>query len=422
MFYDVCIVGGGAAGLMASIFAARNGASVGVIERNTAVGRKLLRTGRGRCNITHDGSVNQFVQAYDFCGRFLKHSLYGFSPADTIEFFAKLGVKSKIEKDGQVFPVSDNAATVKNALLQDAQRLGVKFIYGRRVESIVKDESGFTITAEPDTIKSVSVIIATGGKSWSALGSTGDGYKLAEKFGHTIIKPVPALTGLSADGDWSGRLQGVAIPEVKVSSKIGGKKIVSTGPMMFTDKGIGGPAVFEFTRFAAEGLADIKDSIDVCLDLYPALSNDDFRKRFQDMTAANPKKKVLSYLSDFLPARLAEILFARIDIPEKTPFGQLAKKKRQRLIEIIKHLQIPITSTTGFKQATITRGGVDTKEIDPKTMQSKIIPGLYFAGEVINADGPCGGYNLQIAWSTGALAAKNASQKKAAEPEKIPPL
>lgn len=409
MTYDVCIVGGGAAGLMASIFAARSGASVVVIERNTAVGRKLLRTGRGRCNITHDGTINQFVQAFDFCGRFLKHSLYEFSPADTIEFFAKLGVKSKTEDDGSIFPASDKAASVKNALLEEAQRLGVKFIYGRRVESIAKDDSGFTTTAGDDIIKSKSVIIATGGKSWPALGSTGDGYKLAERLGHNIIKPVPALASLVTDEKWLTKLQGVAMPNVKVSAKIEGKKISSTGPMMFTGKGIGGPAVFEFSRFIAEDLSDITDPLDILIDLLATESEEDLRYALSEHANANPKKKVLSYLSNILPARLAAEIIAQADISENTSFSQLTKKKRGKIIQLIKRLSIPIKDTSGFAQATITRGGVDTKEIDPKTMQSKICPGLFFAGEVINADGPCGGYNLQIAWSTAVLAGKNAA-------------
>lgn len=412
MEFDICIVGGGAAGLMASVFAARGGAAVAVIERNTAVGRKLLRTGRGRCNITHDGSINQFVQAYDFCGRFLKHSLYEFSPADTIEFFVKLGVKSKTEDDGSIFPATDKAASVKNALLEEAQRLGVKFIYGRRVESIVKDESGFTITAEPDTIKSKSVIIITGGKSYPALGSTGDGYNLAERLGHNIVKPVPALASLVTDEKWLTKLQGVALPNVKVSAKIGGKKISSTGPMMFTGKGIGGPSIFEFSRFIAEDLSNIAGPLDVLIDLLAGESEEDFRYDLSEIANANPKKKVLTCLSTMLPARLAAEIIAQADIDEKTSFAQLTKKKRGKIIQLIKRLSIPITDSAGFAQATITRGGVDTKQIDPKTMQSKITPGLYFAGEVINADGPCGGYNLQIAWSTAALAAKNAAQKE----------
>lgn len=409
MKFDICIVGGGAAGLMASVFAARGGATVAVIERNTAVGRKLLRTGRGRCNITHDGSINQFVQAYDFCGRFLKHSLYEFSPADTIEFFAKLGVKSKTEDDGSIFPTTDKAASVKNALLEEAQRLGVKFIYGRRVESIAKEESGFTITAEPDTIKSKSVIIATGGKSYSNLGSTGDGYQLAEGLGHNIIKPVPALASLVTDEKWLTKLQGVALPNVKVSAKINGKKVSSTGPMMLTGKGIGGPVIFEFSRFIAEGLSNITDPLDILIDLLAAESEEDFRYDLSETANANPKKKVLSYISSILPARLAAEIIAQADIPEKTSFAQLTKKKRGKIIQLIKRLSIPITGSAGFAQATITRGGVDTKEIDPKTIQSKICPGLFFAGEVINADGPCGGYNLQIAWSTAALAGENAA-------------
>ncbi|MCF7956705.1 MAG: NAD(P)/FAD-dependent oxidoreductase [Phycisphaerae bacterium] len=404
---DVCIIGGGAAGLMASVFAARSGATVAVIERNTSVGRKLLVTGRGRCNLTHDGSINQFVQAYDFCGRFLKHSLYEFSPADTIEFFAKLGVKSKTEDDGSIFPATDKAATVKNALLEEAQRLGVKIIYGRRVERILKDESGFTITAGTDTIKSKSVIIATGGKSYPDLGSTGDGYSLAEHLGHNIIKPVPALASLVTEEKWLTKLQGVALGNVKVSTKINGKKISSAGPMMFTGKGIGGPAIFEFSRFIAEDISNITDPLDIQIDLLAAESEEDFRYDLSEYSNANPKKKVLSFLSNILPARLAAEIIAQADISEKTTFAQLTKRNRGKIIQLIKRLSTPIKGTSGFAQATITRGGVDTKQIDPKTMQSKIAPGLYFAGEVINADGPCGGYNLQIAWSTAVLAAKN---------------
>jgi predicted Rossmann fold flavoprotein len=410
MEFDVCIVGGGAAGLMASVFAARGGGSVCVVETNTAVGRKLLRTGRGRCNITHDGSINQFVQAYDFCGRFLKHSLYEFSPEDTVEFFAKLGVKSKVEDNGSIFPITDKAATVKNALMEEAQRLGVQFIYGRKVETIVKDDGGFTIIAGSDTIKSKSVIIATGGKSYPALGSTGDGYQFAERLGHRIIKPVPALTSLVTCEKWLTKLQGVALPDVKVSVKISGKKISSKGPMMFTGKGIGGPGVFEFSRFVADELANVKDSLEISIDLLADESEEDFRYDLSEAANSNPKKKVLTYLSNILTARLAAEIIDQADVSEKTTFAQLTKKKRGKIIQLIKRLSIPITGSAGFAQATITRGGVDTKEIDQKTMQSKICEGLFFAGEVINADGPCGGYNLQIAWSTAALAGKNAAQ------------
>lgn len=412
MKFDVCIIGGGAAGLMASVFAARAGVSVAVVERNTSVGRKLLVTGRGRCNITHDGDIAHFVKAFGFCGRFLKHSLYEFSPADTLEFFANLGIKIKNEQNGLIFPATDKAATVKNALLAEAQRLGVTFIYGRRVESIVKDNSGFVVTASPDTIKCKSVIIATGGKSYPDLGSTGDGYKLAKHLGHNIIKPIPALISLVSSDKWLKGLQGVALPDVKVFAKVSGKKIASTGAMMFTGKGIGGPAIFEFSRFIAEDIANIKGSMDINIDLIATDSEESFRQALQDAANAQPKKKALSFLSQLLPVKLATAIIASADIPDKTPLGQLSKKNRTKLVEMVKRLPLLITSSAGFAQATITRGGIDTKEIDQKTMQSKITPGLFFAGEVINADGPCGGYNLQIAWSTAALAGKNAAMTK----------
>jgi len=412
MDFDVCIVGGGAAGLMASVFAAQSGVSVAVVESNTSVGRKILITGGGRCNITHDGSIDHFVRAFDFCGRFLKHSLYEFSPADAVEFFEGLGVKTKIEKDGLVFPKSDKAATVKNALLEKALSLGVKFIYGRTVESIVKDEDGFIVTAQADIIESKSVIIATGGKSWPVLGSTGDGYRFAKQLGHGIVEPIPALMGLVSGQQWFKKLQGVAVPEVKLSAKISGKKISAVGPMIFTDKGLGGPGVFEFTRFAAEQLAGMKGTIEVSIDLVAGQNEDEFRDALMSAGSENPRKKVLSFLSGFVPARLAGEMISQCDIDEDTPLGQLAKKKRTRLVAKVKQLKVSVSGTTGFRQATITRGGVDTKQIDPKTMESKICPGLFFAGEVMNVDGPCGGYNLQIAWSTGVLAGKCAAHKK----------
>lgn len=409
MKFDVCVIGGGAAGIMASVFAARAGASVAVVERNTSVGRKLLLTGGGRCNITHDGNIDHFIKAFDFCGRFLKHSLYEFSPADTLEFFAKLGIMSRTEDDGSIFPVSDKAASVKNALLEEAQRLGVNFIYGRQVETVVKDDTGFVITAGGDIIKSKSVIISTGGKSYPALGSTGDGYTLAGRLGHNIINPIPALAGLVTVDKWLTKLQGIALANITVSAKVSGKKFASTGAMVFTAKGIGGPAIFQFSRFIAEDLTNMKAPFDITVDFLGDQSEDEFRYALSETANANPKKKVLSYLSSLLPARLAEDLAARAGTPLETPFAQLSKKQRGKLTEIIKRLTIPIAGSAGFAQATITRGGVDTKEIDPKTMQSKITSGLFFAGEVINADGPCGGYNLQIAWSTAALAGKNSA-------------
>ena len=402
MKFDVCVVGGGAGGLMAGVFAGRGGGSVCVVERNSSVGRKLLKTGRGRCNFTHDGSVSDFVRAYGEYGRFLKHSLYSFSGDDVRSFFVEHGVDGKVEKGGNVFPVSDKAGSVKRALLDAAAESGVEFFYGRRVESVEKLGDGFFVKAGDVEINCGAVIIATGGKSWPGLGSTGDGYEIAKALGHTIVEPIPALVGLVVEDDWVRGLQGVAVGDVKVWAKVGGKKVSGRGPLMFTDKGVGGPAVFNFSRFVVEKL---KGGLDVYVDFLPSVSEDDLRKFIVDAVAESPKKGVVSFVSALLPRKLAEAISPDVSM------GQFGKTERNKLIEMVKRLRLRVVAAGGFAEATITRGGVDRKEIDSKTMESKICPGLYFAGEVIGVDGPCGGYNLQIAWSTGALAGISAVGK-----------
>ena len=402
MEFDVCVVGGGAGGLMAGIFAGRGGGSVCVVERNSSVGRKLLKTGRGRCNFTHDGSVGEFVRAYGEYGRFLKHSLYSFSGDDVRSFFAEHGVDGKVENGGNVFPVSDKAGSVKQALLDAAEESGLKFFYGRRVELVEKRGDVFFVRAGDVEINCRAVIIATGGKSWPGLGACGDGYAIAKGLGHTIVEPRPALVGLVVEDGWVRGLQGVAVGDIKVWAKVGGKKVSECGAVMFTDKGIGGPAVFNFSRFVVERL---QGGLDVYLDFLPAVSEDDLRKHIMDAVVESPKKGVANFVSGFLPKRLAEAISPDVCL------GQLGKSGRNKLVETIKRLRLKVIGAGGFAEATITRGGVKREEIDSKTMESKICKGLYFAGEVIDVDGPCGGYNLQIAWSTGVLAGLNAVKK-----------
>ena len=251
---DVCIIGAGASGLTAAIFAAQAGAKVMVAEAGATAARKLLRTGRGRCNLTHTGSVNDFVKAYGACGRFLKHSLHEFSPEDVREFLAGYRLKTKVEKNGCVFPITDRAAEVKRILVDNARRLGVKFFYGRKIESIRKTVEGFLIEPSDVRIISSAIIIATGGVSWPHTGSTGDGYELAKLFGHTIVEPRSALAGLIIVETWPTILQGVGLKEVSLTAKVSDKKVSTRGPMMFTDDGIGGPAVFDLSRLITEAL------------------------------------------------------------------------------------------------------------------------------------------------------------------------
>lgn len=405
---DVCIVGAGAAGLMASIFAARRGADVVVVERNTTAGRKLLRTGRGRCNITHQASVEEFVRACEPYGRFLKHSLYTFGPEQVREFFAEHGLDTRVEPSGCVFPVTDRATDVKNVLLAQAKDAGVRLVYGRLAYPVQKSESGFIVKCDGDSVECRAVIIATGGVSWPKTGSTGHGYGIAAALGHGVIEPGAALVPLVTKEKWCRKLSGIGIQEVQISVKVGDMKRSSQiGPMMFTHDGIGGPAVFDFSREMADWWS-ANVPVELSVDLLPGMDRHKTEQKLIALCNANPKKRVSALLCELFPKALSEQL-CRMAGCGDTKASQLSKGNRQTLVTMVKGLTLHVVGTRPIEEATVTRGGVDTRQIDPTTMQSKLCPGLFFAGEVMDADGPCGGYNLQIAWSTGALAGTSAA-------------
>jgi hypothetical protein len=411
MKYDVCIIGGGAAGLMASVFAAQNGVKVVIVEKNTTVGRKLLKTGRGRCNLTHTGTIDDFVREYDFCGRFLKHSLYEFSPEAVRQFFAKWGLSTKIEKDGCVFPLTDRATDVSRILVDAARRGNVQFVYGRTVESVEKQYGGdFVLKAGNDRYECAAVILATGGASWPATGSSGDGYKFANNLGHTIIEPKAALSPVTTVETWPSRLQGVGVPEVRVTAMLGDTKIQTTGPLMFTDDGLGGPVIFDLSRAIVDYLYQNRQPLALKLDLCPSKDIQQLEAFIIEGCATRPKQEIARVVTELLPRAMTLYVVEQIQ-PDGRPIlaGQLSRDARRELIGLIKEMPLTIKAIRSLADATITRGGVSLDEIEPTTMQSRICPGLFFAGEVMNADGPCGGYNLQIAWSTGALAGKNAA-------------
>ena len=409
---EVCIVGAGAAGLLAAVFAGRAGASVGVGERNTTAGNKLLRTGRQRCNLTHEATIEEFVRACEPFGRFLKHSFYTFSPQATRKFFHQHGLKTKVEPSGCVFPVSDRATDVKRVLLEQARDAGVRFMYGRRVcHRIWRQDGRFVVKAGDDSIAAERVIIATGGMSWPATGSTGDGYAMAAFFGHQLVEPRPILVPLITREKWCGDLAGVGIGEVTIKAEMVGMKMASaTGAMMFTHDGIGGPAVFDLSRQLA-GRFEHCSPIEVRIDLFEGLSRHNLEQKVIRLCNEHPRRSVPGMLSELLPKALAEQL-CRMAASAATRCCELPREKREQLLELLKALPLEITGTRPIKEATATRGGVGRDEIDPTTMQSKLCPGLFFAGEVIDVDGPCGGYNLQIAWSTGALAGKSAASSQ----------
>jgi hypothetical protein len=401
---DVCVIGAGPAGLMSAIFAAQAGAQVVVIEKNATAGQKLLLTGGGRCNITYTGTVDDFVRVYGKSGRFLRHCLHEFSPDATRDFFGQIRIATKVDEAGCVFPVSESAGNVQYALLDQCKKLGVQFVFGRGVEGIKKHGAEFVISAGKEDLTAHKVIIATGGASYPATGSTGDGYKLAKSLGHTIIGPKPALVPLITSEKWCAELAGISRDNVTISTIIDKKKVSVSGPMIFTYDGIGGPAVLDLSRLLTDYLP-AKKPIEVAIDLVPAMNEAKLEEYLMGQLSQYSKKIIANVLFELVPKKLGGLICALAGITE-TNASQLKKEQRRKVIQLLKKLPLSIEATAPIEDATITRGGISTAEIDPKTMQSKVCPGLYFAGEIIDVDGPCGGYNLQIAWSTGALAGK----------------
>lgn len=390
--------------MMAGITAAESSKKVAIFEANTTVGRKLLITGRGRCNLTHVGKPEEIIKAFTPFDRFVRHCMYEFPPQKVVDFFRQRGLDSAPEEDGCVFPVTNSAADVKRILEDELKNRDVKIYYGRRIQTITKENGLFIIPSEKFTLSAKALIIATGGVSWPQTGSTGDGYKFAAALGHKIKEPLAALVGLIAEEKFCASLAGLGLPKVMISCKINGKKNVSYGAMIFTHHGIGGPAVFDLSRNLA-GIAG--NNYKVSIDFLPDINAEELEKQLTETFAENPKRHVEMLISQFFPRALAEIICKQSEIG-KTEAGQVNRKLRKKLVDKLKSFELTIVAAQEIERATVTRGGVDIAEIDSKTMQSKIMKGLFFAGEVMNVDGPCGGYNLQFAFSSGFLAGKNA--------------
>jgi predicted Rossmann fold flavoprotein len=405
----VFIIGAGPAGLMAALFSAQAGAETIVIESNSTPARKLLLTGGGRCNITHQSEPAQFIQKINNGGKFLSYCIYRFSPKYILDFFSEIGLKTRIEDNGCVFPLSDRAADVRDVLLNRATAMGVKFIYNKPATDIINNSNVFVITAGAIKITAEKLIITTGGLSWPQTGCTGDGYRFAEQFGHRIVKTKASLVPLVASDDWIGNIEGSALENVTITTKIGSKNIIATGSLVFTNDGIGGSAAQELSRYITDYLSETAKPLPVKLDLTPNIRPDELEKYVIEYSASNPKKIVDNILTAFIPKRLSVLLCRLTGCTNDLPAAHLQKNLRKKLVGLVKALPVLILRTRPIAEAVVTRGGVCLDEIEPKTMQSRICSGLFFAGEVIDADGPCGGYNLQICWSTGALAGTSAA-------------
>lgn len=408
----ILVIGGGAAGMMAAIQAARSGAAVTLLERNEKLGRKLYITGKGRCNLTNDCTVDEALKSYPGGARFLTGALHRFTSRDAMEFFEALGVPLKTERGNRVFPQSDRAADVIDALRRELLRLKVKMVHGRAVELLLRDGRAAGVRLEDgQTLAADAVIIATGGVSYPATGSTGDGYALARQAGHSIVEPRGSLVPLTAAGEECAQMMGLSLRNVRLRVKNQKKKVVfdQFGELLFTHFGLSGPLVLS----ASAHLRDFeKNRYVACIDLKSALDEQKLDQRLLREFGENPNREFQTVLGALLPRLMVPVMVRRVGIEPRTRVNEITKAQRRRLLEELKDFRLDITGTRPVAEAIVTAGGVKLKEVHPVTMESRITPGLFFAGEVLDIDGYTGGFNLQAAWATGVAAGRTASAGK----------
>lgn len=402
----VVVVGAGAAGMMAAGIAAQNGASVTLLEKNPRVGRKIMITGKGRCNVTNNCTEQTFIANVPVNGRFLYSAINRFAPQDTMAFFENLGVPLKTERGNRVFPQSDKAVDIVDAMRSFVRQNGVKLMQDTAQELILENGEVLGVRGSSDYYAD-SVIICCGGKSYPLTGSTGDGYRLAKQAGHTIVALKPSLVPLeSSDGDCKS-MQGLALKNVALKIFDNSDKEIYSdfGEMLFTHFGISGPMVLS----ASSHIRSMPQGCRAVIDCKPALSEEQLDKRLQKEFALNANKDVSNSFSSLLPRKLVVPVLRRWGVPFDKKCHSVTKEERRRLCLLLKGFTVTLTGFRPIEEAIITSGGVKVSEINPKTMESKLTKGLYFAGEVIDCDAYTGGFNLQIAWSTGVLAGENAA-------------
>lgn len=399
----ITVIGGGASGLICAYFAALNGGDVTVYEKNEKCGKKIYITGKGRCNLTNDIAPDEFLQNVVNGGKFLTGAVYSFTPNDVINFFENGGLKLKKERGSRIFPQSDKASDVTRCLLNYCNSVGVKFKYNTEIQKIeILQGTVRGIVCNNELVEYDKVVVCTGGKSYPSTGSSGDGYAFAESCGHSIVKPVPALCGINLKGDHFKQMQGLTLKNVSLSVTYCGKQIKSLfGEMLFTHFGISGPIVLSMSSLLNR--LDLK-SVKLYLDFKPALSHEQLEKRVLNDFAENQNKSVYNCLKALLPMIAISPVLTASGIPEEKKVNVITKSEREQLIKILKGFEMQPVSLRGFEEAIVTSGGVNLKEINPKTMESKLVKGLFFCGEVLDCDAFTGGFNLQIAFSTGYAA------------------
>jgi predicted Rossmann fold flavoprotein len=409
--YDVVVIGAGAAGLVAAAGAAARGRRTLLLEKNRRPGVKILMSGGTRCNLTHATDKWGIIRAYGEQGNFLHSALAALSPSDLVGLIEEEGVPTKVEETGKIFPVSNRATDVLDALLRRLARSGAELVLDEPVTALGRLDTGFRVQTRAREIVALSLIVTVGGQSYPGSGTTGDGYAWAASLGHTIVSPRPALVPLTTSEPWVHGLSGVTIPDaaLKLQASAGGgtrdNLPATRGSLLFTHFGLSGPVVLDISR-QVTAMPDPSTAL-LQIDFLPNVTSESLDRELRESAAGDGKRQVAGILADRLPRRLIEALLAGAGLALELRGAEFSKAARAALVAAIKGTLVPISGTRGFAKAEVTAGGVSLDEIDSRTMQSKLVPGLYFAGEILDLDGPIGGYNFQAAFSTGVLAGRS---------------
>lgn len=411
----VIVVGGGAAGMFAAIAAAKNGHQVTLYEKNEKLGKKIFITGKGRCNITNAADMEELFDAVVTNSKFLYSSFYGYTNQNVIDFFEDAGVPVKIERGNRVFPISDHSSDVIRALEREMKKVGVKVCLNTEVKSVEAEKGRFNKVVLKDTTTQTAdaCIVATGGLSYRSTGSTGDGFRFAENVGHKVTQCFPSLVPMETKEPWICELQGLSLRNVEAKILDGKKELYKDfGEMLFTHFGVSGPLIISASSYVGKKFMDKngqKKELTLEIDLKPALTEEQLDQRVLRDFEENHNRQFKNAITKLFPTKLIPIMLELGGIDPEKKVNSIEKEERKQFVHLIKHFRMTLTGLRDYPEAIITKGGVNVKEIDPGTMESKLVKGLYFAGEVLDLDALTGGFNLQIAWSTG-YAAGNAIQ------------
>ncbi len=410
--HKVIVIGGGAAGMLAAGFASQSGAKVVLLEPNDRLGKKLAITGKGRCNVTNACAADEVMKSIPRNGRFLFSALQGFDPDAAMSFFEKYGCALKIERGNRVFPVSDKSADVIAALQRFLKEQNVEIKRAKAKELLVEEGEIRGVLTDNGSEYGRCVILCTGGCSYPLTGSTGDGYRMAKAVGHTVVEPRGSLVPLEENGSWCAKMQGLSLRNVAVKLINQKKKAVyeDFGELLFTHFGLSGPTILSSSAHLKEG-----DSYRISIDLKPALDEQKLDQRILRDLEQYQNRSMENALQDLYPRTMIPVMLERAEIAGDTKANSLTKQQRRRLLELTKNFTVEILGTRPVEEAIITAGGIKTKEVDPKTMESKLVSGLYFAGEILDVDAYTGGFNLQIAWSTAYAAGVAAGSRDYSE-------